>query len=57
MKEISIDVMVSNGNKYYGTLKFMWDFSKILTEKNVRSLVVSKFPTLKYEKFTVAFNN
>ncbi|SEA78603.1 hypothetical protein SAMN04487851_11411 [Prevotella sp. tc2-28] len=56
MKEISIDVMVSGGTKYYGTLKFMWDFGKILTEKKVHSLVVSKYPTLKYEKFTVAFN-
>jgi hypothetical protein len=56
MKQVSIDVMVSGGTKYYGTLKFMWDFSKILTEKKVHNLVVSKYPTLKYEKFMVAFN-
>lgn len=56
MKRVYIDVMVLGGVKFYCTLPYMYDPRKAIDEEDVRKFVISKRPTLRYQKFTIAFN-
>ena len=56
MKNVSIDIMILGGAKYYDTLTFLWNKKKPLTEKWIHDFVIRKRPTLKYRPFTVVFN-
>lgn len=62
---LSIDVMVNNGDTYYGTLRKRMPlvanllnkrYGFELDEQNIRDMVLKKFPTLRNKKFVIKFN-
>lgn len=66
MLRIDIDVMINNGETYYGTIRCVvkgsWKIIKgelknVLTTEDVIDAVLKKFPTLEGKEWNVEFNN
>lgn len=57
MKKVSFDVMIMGGAKYYCTLVMNYNPRHPIDEKTIKKFVIRKRPTLKYQPFTIAFNN
>lgn len=60
------DVMINDGETYYGTIRGMIDSSwkiidgelkNVLTTEDICKAVLKKFPTLEGREWNVAFNN
>lgn len=60
------DVMVNDGETYYGTIRGMveghWkiiegELKNVLTTEDICNIVLKKFPTLEGREWNVVFNN
>lgn len=65
MIKIDLDVMINDGETYYGTIRGMVDCSwkiikgelkNVLTTEDICNLVLKKFPTLEGKEWCVEFN-
>lgn len=52
---MNIDVMTDNGDRYYGTLQFEYNPCFRITDTEIRTAVLQRFPTLRHKKFTIAW--
>lgn len=52
---MDIDVMLDKGDRYYGTLHFEYNPCFRITDTEIRTAVLQRFPTLKHKKFTIAW--
>jgi hypothetical protein len=64
--KVDFDVMIDDGETYYGTIRGMVDSSwkiingevrNVLTTEDICNLVLKKFPTLEGREWNVEFNN
>lgn len=63
--KVDFDVMINNGETYYGTIRGMvegsWkiidgELRNVLTTEDICNAVLKKFPTLEGKEWNVAFN-